>query len=85
MWGVIIFQLLMTGIFTLEQYFPLAAMMAPLIAFTIYWTWNMDQDFSGFSDFVSLSSVFEVQRGENSEDVTRLRSGHPVTWSQRYE
>jgi len=26
--------------------------------------------------------VFEVQRGEETVDVARLREGHPVTWSQ---
>ena len=35
------------------------------------------------SKFVSLSSVCEVERGEETADVVRLRAGHPVTWSQR--
>jgi len=29
-----------------------------------------------------LSAVFEVQRGEETEEVVRLRIGHPVSWSQ---
>ncbi|CCA67384.1 hypothetical protein PIIN_01215 [Serendipita indica DSM 11827] len=74
-WGVVIFQVLMTGIFTLEQFFTLSAIMAPLIAFTIWWGWTTWHHFMGLSKFVSLSSVFEVQRGEDSDDVARLRAG----------
>lgn len=32
---------------------------------------------------MNLSSVCEVQRGEETDEVVRLRAGHPVTWSQR--
>lgn len=82
MWGVLIFQVFMAGIFLLKQSFVLASLMAPLIVFTVYWTWSMDQLFAPLSNFVGLSSVCEVQRGEDTDEVTRLRSGHPVSWSQ---
>lgn len=79
-----IFQIFMTGIFTLNKSYILSSLMTPLIAFTMYWGWTMDRTFQPLSSFVSLSSVYEVQRGEDSEDVARLRAGHPVTSSQRY-
>ncbi|KZV93163.1 DUF221-domain-containing protein [Exidia glandulosa HHB12029] len=82
MWGVLIFQVFMAGIFLLKQSFILASLMAPLILFTTYWTWSMDALFGPLSNFVGLSSVCEVQRGEDSDEVARLRSGHPVSWSQ---
>lgn len=84
MWGVTIFQVLMTGIFTLRQSWVLASLMAPLLVFTVYWTWYMDSSFGPLSSFVSLSSVCEVQRGEDTDETTRLRNGHPVSWSQRW-
>lgn len=33
---------------------------------------------------MNLSAVVEVERGEESEEVARMREGHPVTWSQRW-
>lgn len=83
LWGVVIFQTFMTGIFTLNKSYILSSLMTPLIAFTLYWGWTMEQDFRPLSEYVSLSSSFEVQRGEGSDDVLRLRAGHPVTLSQR--
>jgi hypothetical protein len=82
LWGVIMFQLFMTGIFTLSKHFVLSSMMAPLIGGTVLWGWYMDRIFEPLSSHVSLSSVFEVQRGEETADFVKLRSGHPVTWSQ---
>lgn len=84
MWGIVIFQVLMTGIFTLEGYFTLSAIMTPLIFFTMWWGWSTYEHFKGLSSFVSLSSVSDVQRGEDSEDMARLRAGAGiVSWSQR--
>ncbi|KAF8581445.1 DUF221-domain-containing protein [Ramaria rubella] len=82
LWGVIMFQVFMTGIFTLNQSYILSSLMTPLILCTLYWGWSMDRAFQPLSEFVSLSSAFEVQRGEDSDDVVRLRAGHPVTLSQ---
>jgi len=59
-----------------------ATLMAPLIAFTVYWGWSVNKAFQGLSSHTSLSSVFEVQRGEATGEVARLRAGYPVTWSQ---
>lgn len=82
-WGIIIFQIFMTGIFTLNKSYVLSSLMTPLILFTLYWAWNMDQTFRPLGNYVSLSSTFEVQRGEDTDDVVRLRAGHPVSLSQR--
>ncbi|KAJ2919488.1 hypothetical protein MD484_g945, partial [Candolleomyces efflorescens] len=53
-----------------------------MIGATCAWSWYVDKSLKPLSNNVSLSSVFEVQRGEETADVTRLRAGHPVTWSQ---
>ncbi|KAG9019505.1 hypothetical protein FRB90_001166 [Tulasnella sp. 427] len=80
-WGVVIFQVLMTGIFGLKKKLIFTFLMAPLIASTCYWGWTTDRDFGALSSFVSLSSVFEVQRGEATNEVAKMRMGHPVSMS----
>ncbi|KAG8891448.1 hypothetical protein FRC01_014695, partial [Tulasnella sp. 417] len=44
-WGIVLFQILMTGIFGLKKKLIFTFLMAPLIAFTIYWGWTTDRDF----------------------------------------
>lgn len=82
-WGVVIFLLFMIGIFTLRKSYILSFLLVPLLAGTIAWSWYVDKSLKPLSKYVALSSVFEVQRGEETADVLRLRAGHPVTWSQR--
>jgi len=82
-WGVVIFLVFMSGNFILNRSFILSSLVSPLIIGTIAWSWYIERSFRPMSRFVNLSSVFEVQRGEDTADVVRLRSGHPVSWSQR--
>jgi len=49
---------------------------------TVAWSWYIDKKLKPLSKYVGLSSVFEVERGEETAEVLRLRAGHPVTWSQ---
>jgi hypothetical protein len=72
----------MTGIFILKKSYILSSLLAPLLIGTVLWSWHVHKSLKPLSEFVSLSSVFEVQRGEETADVFRLREGHPVTWSQ---
>jgi len=72
----------MSGNFILKRSFVLSSLVTPLIAFTVAWSVYISSSFRGLSRYVNLSAVFEVQRGEETEDVVRLRAGHPVTWSQ---
>ncbi|KAH8093801.1 hypothetical protein BXZ70DRAFT_949239 [Cristinia sonorae] len=81
-WGVVIFIIFMIGIFILKKAFIISTLLAPLLVGTVLWTWYVDKQFRPLSKYVSLSSVSEVQRGEDTADVLRLREGHPVTWSQ---
>ncbi|KAF7368952.1 hypothetical protein MVEN_00221500 [Mycena venus] len=88
-WGVLIFLTFMTGFFLLQNTYAtsklsyvITIMLAPLIVGTVLWSWYVEKALKPLSEFVSLSSVFEVERGEETADVTRLRAGHPVTWSQ---
>ena len=83
-WGVVIFQTFMSGLFLLRKSFILSTLVAPLIIATVLWAWYINQTLRPLTKHVSLSSVCEVERGEETADVVRLRAGHPVTWSQRY-
>lgn len=73
----------MSGIFILRQSYVLSTLLAPLLGVVLLWAYYTDKKFKPLSKYVSLSSVFEVQRGEDTADVVNLRAGHPVTWSQR--
>lgn len=84
-WGVLIFLVFMTGFFLLSKSFVLSSLLVPLLAGTVIWSWWLHKSLTPLSDYVNLSSVFEVERGEESADVARLKLGHPVTWSQRLE
>ncbi|KAH9943319.1 uncharacterized protein BXZ73DRAFT_40317 [Epithele typhae] len=81
-WGVLIFIGFMIGMFIIKKSFILATLLAPLLAGTLLWWYYTDKQFRPLSKCVSLHSVHEVERGEESADVVRLRAGHPVTWSQ---
>ncbi|KAL5634220.1 hypothetical protein ACGC1H_006142 [Rhizoctonia solani] len=83
MWGLTLFQIFMTGIFTLKQSFVLASLMAPLIIGTLWWGWWMNKEYVSMSTYVSLSAVCEVQRG-TEEEVTRMRRGEAVSASQSH-
>jgi len=72
----------MSGNFVLKRSFVVSFLVAPLVIFTVAWSVYISRSFRGLSKYVNLSAVFEVQRGEETEDVSRLRAGHPVTWSQ---
>ncbi|KAH9042433.1 DUF221-domain-containing protein [Lactarius pseudohatsudake] len=81
-WGVLIFLVFMSGNFVLKRSFVLSSLVAPLFVFTVAWSVHISNSFHGLTKFVNLSAVFEVQRGEETEEVVRLRTGHPVSWSQ---
>lgn len=71
----------MSGLLTLSK--PvLSTFMIPLVAGTMYWTWYMDQNFTRPSQYVTLDSICEVQRGELDE-MDRLREGEHATISER--
>ena len=82
-WGVFIFLVFMTGFFLLSKSFVLSSLLAPLLLGTVVWSWWVIKTLKPLSKYVSLSSIHEVERGEETADVTKLRAGHPVTWSQR--
>jgi calcium permeable stress-gated cation channel len=74
----------MAGNFLLrEKYWIFAVALVPLIAFTLWWGWYEHNAFNPPSQYVSLSSVCEVQKGADIEEFSQLRAGHPVTRSQR--
>ncbi|EIW76004.1 DUF221-domain-containing protein [Coniophora puteana RWD-64-598 SS2] len=81
-WGIVIFQLFMIGILTLNKSIIMPAMLGILVVVTVVWSYQIDKSFKPLSKAVCLSSVFEVERGEETEDVLLMREGHPVSLSQ---
>ncbi|KAF8838304.1 DUF221-domain-containing protein [Paxillus ammoniavirescens] len=81
-WGIIIFQIFMIGILTLRQCYIMSSLLAPLVVATVVWAWYIHEAFRPLSNAVCLSSVCEVERGEDAADVIRLREGHPVSRSE---
>lgn len=80
--GMLIFQLFMTGLFTVRGAFPLSTLMAILIAVTAYSCFNMYRKFHGLARYVNLQQACEVQRDEEPSNIQQLKRGHPVTTSQ---
>jgi ABC-type transport system involved in cytochrome bd biosynthesis fused ATPase/permease subunit len=83
-WGLIIFQLFMTGLFSLNQAFVLSTLMTPLILFTVYYSYRIHRSFEPLAHFVNLSQANEVQKGSSShlDGMTALGKSQRVTRSQ---
>ena len=77
LWALVLFQLFMTGLFSLQPPHILSFAMVPLLVYTVWWAWSMVHDFDGLSEYLALSSVREVQRGEEVEGVVGVREGVP--------
>ncbi|KAF5366245.1 hypothetical protein D9758_005743 [Tetrapyrgos nigripes] len=82
-WAVMIYLVFMFGFFAVSKSI-LATLLLPLIGFTAIGSGYVYYKLNPLSQYVNLSSVFEVERGEETADVARLRMGHPVTWSQSH-
>lgn len=74
LWALIIFQLFMTGLFSLRTYFWASAIMVPLIVYTLWKSWMMWQDFGPLSEYLAISSICEVQRGEGVHGILGVDS-----------
>lgn len=83
LWGVFIFQLFMTGLFTLSRHYVLSLALFPLILYTAYWSYTLYESFRPLSKFIALSNICEVERGEAAEEVVGVRNQETVTRSQR--
>lgn len=72
----------MTGLFTLRKPYWASLVMLPLILYTIWWSWVTLRDFGPLSEYLALSSICEVERGEEAEQVTGVLDEDHVTRSQ---
>lgn len=70
--GILLFEVFMTGLFLLKTAYIISTCMAPLVVFTLYWSWRMYHRFEPLSTFVSLSLIADVQKGEPAEQVLRV-------------
>ncbi|KAI6026538.1 hypothetical protein BKA83DRAFT_4244721 [Pisolithus microcarpus] len=65
----------MIGILTLRQCYIMTSLLVPLVVGTIAWSWYIHSAMRPLSHAVSLTSVCEVERGEET-------TSEPVSWSQ---
>lgn len=78
----------MTGIFSLQQqrerhlWLPLS--MIPLISYTLWWAWTMFGNFGPLSTYLALSSVCDVQRGEEADTVAGVAKQGSASKMQTY-
>ncbi|WWC67830.1 uncharacterized protein I206_101747 [Kwoniella pini CBS 10737] len=82
LWALVLFQLFMTGLFSLRQFFWASGAMIPLILYTLWWSWVMYRDFGPLSQFLALSSICEVKRGEQPTGVAGVGDEDSVSRSQ---
>jgi hypothetical protein len=71
-WSLVLFQVFLTGLFSLRKSFWLVGFMVPLIAYTIWWGWTMSRDFDPLSKYLALSNICDVQRGEEPVEVVAI-------------
>ena len=72
----------MTGIFSLRQPFWPSVAMLPLLAYTVWWAFVTNRDFGPLSEYLAISSICEVDRGGEAEDVVGVRDENQVTRSE---
>lgn len=71
-WGLLLFQVFVTGLFSLRKK-PIAVLfMVILLAYTTWWGYVMNKDFTPLSKHTALCNIFEVQNGEEVVDVAGI-------------
>lgn len=73
-WGLLLFQVFVTGLFSLRKKPTAVIFMAALLAYTARWGYVMNRDFTPLSKFTALCNICEVQQGEGAEDVAGIPS-----------
>lgn len=56
-WGVVLLQIFMTGLFAARQSVVASTGMIPLLLGTIAWSYTMREDFKGLSQHTPLASI----------------------------
>lgn len=81
LWALILFQTFVTGLFSLRKLFHLTIFMLPLLGYTMWWGYTMMNDFTPLGEHTALSSICDVQRGEEMEGVLGV-ADDPASRSQ---
>lgn len=71
-WGVVLLQVFMTGLFAARQSVIASTGMIPLLLGTVAWSWTMREDFRGLSQHTPLASIAAADQAEASVD-------HPIS------
>ncbi|BEI86180.1 hypothetical protein CcaverHIS002_0604670 [Cutaneotrichosporon cavernicola] len=71
-WGLLLFQVFVTGLFSLRKKPTAVLFMVALLVYTSWWGYVMNRDFTPLSDYTALSNICEVQNGEGAGDVAGI-------------
>lgn len=62
LWALILFQIFQLSLFSVRKQLLLSTLMLPLIAFTFWFHHFLSKTFTDLTDFVSLSSIAEINK-----------------------
>lgn len=57
MWGIVLFELFMLGLFAARQSWFAATSLVPLLLGTIAWSWTVREDCRGLSQHTPLATI----------------------------
>ncbi|GMK59469.1 hypothetical protein CspeluHIS016_0800750 [Cutaneotrichosporon spelunceum] len=71
-WGLLLFQVFVTGLFSLRKKPTAVLFMVALLTYTAWWGFVMNRDFKPLSAYTALCNICEVQNGEGAGDVAGI-------------
>jgi hypothetical protein len=71
-WGLLLFQVFVTGLFSLRKKPTAVLFMVALLGYTSWWGYVMNRDFTPLSEYTALCNICEVQNGEGAGDVAGI-------------
>ncbi|KAJ9110572.1 hypothetical protein QFC20_002901 [Naganishia adeliensis] len=71
-WGIVLFELFMLGLFAARQSWYAATGLVPLLLGTIAWSWNVREDCKGLSRHTPLATIAaaEAERGGHERPIS---------------
>ncbi|KAJ9119692.1 hypothetical protein QFC22_003402 [Naganishia vaughanmartiniae] len=71
-WGIVLFQLFMLGLFAARQSWFATSGLVPLLLGTIAWSWNVREDCKGLSQHVPLATIAaaEAEHGQDERPIS---------------
>lgn len=75
-WGIVLFELFMLGLFAARQSWYAATGLVPLLLGTIAWSWNVREDCKGLSRHTPLATIAAAEAERVSSQSLRHAIAH---------